>query len=94
MLRELHEDQYDLIDIRRIDEFASGHIDGAKLLPLDSLGERYKEIDRGRVTIIYCKSGKRCHRGAQILGDRGWQDICVLEGGYDAYRSYLISLRG
>jgi rhodanese-related sulfurtransferase len=94
MLRAFHEDQYDLIDIRRIDEFAKGHIEGAKLLPLDSLGERYIEIDQERVTIIYCKSGRRCQRGVQILRDRGWHDICVLDGGYDAYRRYLVSLRG
>jgi rhodanese-related sulfurtransferase len=77
----------DLIDVRREDEFRNGHIQGARLIPLDSLESRTSELDRSRTTVLYCKSGKRCIRGAQILGDKGWEDVYILDGGYDSYRS-------
>jgi rhodanese-related sulfurtransferase len=93
ILNEPPQGLYDLIDIRKNDEYSTGHIEGAKLIPIDSLEERVMELDHERVTILYCKSGMRCQRGARILGEKGWHDICVLEGGYDAYRSYLKTLK-
>lgn len=81
------EDECELIDVRREDEFRNGHIDGARLIPLDSLQSRVSELDRGKTTVLYCKSGKRCIRGAQILGEMGWDEVYVLDGGLDAYRS-------
>lgn len=77
----------DLIDVRREDEFRNGHIQGARLIPLDSLESRVSEIDRGKTIVLYCKSGKRCLRGAQILGEMGWDEVYILDGGFDAYRS-------
>ena len=81
------EGECDLIDVRREDEFRNGHIHGARLIPLDSLESRVTELDRSKTTVLYCKSGKRCLRGAQILGEMGWDEVYVLDGGYDAYRS-------
>jgi rhodanese-related sulfurtransferase len=77
----------DLVDVRREDEFRNGHIQGAHLIPIDSLESRTSELDRSKTTVLYCKSGKRCLRGAQILTDKGWEEVYVLEGGYDRYRS-------
>ena len=77
----------DLVDVRREDEFRNGHIQGARLIPVDSLESRASELDRSKTTVLYCKSGKRCQRGAQILAEKGWDEVFILDGGYDSYRS-------
>ena len=78
---------FELIDVRREDEFRNGHIQGARLIPLDTLESRASELDRSKATVLYCKSGIRCQRSAKILGEKGWDEVYVLDGGYDSYRS-------
>lgn len=44
-----------LIDVRPPDEFAAGHIEGARSLPLDELEEHLDELRRGGEVIAYCR---------------------------------------
>jgi rhodanese-related sulfurtransferase len=42
-----------VIDVRGEDEYAAGHIPGARHVPADDLGERLAEIPRGRPVVTY-----------------------------------------
>lgn len=44
-----------LVDVRPPDEFAAGHIEGARSLPLDELEEHLDELRRGGEVIAYCR---------------------------------------
>jgi rhodanese-related sulfurtransferase len=44
-----------LIDVRPVEEFAAGHIDGASSIPLDELERRITELPPDREVIAYCR---------------------------------------
>ena len=49
------------VDVREPDEFAVGHIPGAKLLPLGDVLTRAEEVmpDKNAQWLIYCRTGLR-----------------------------------
>ncbi len=44
-----------LVDVRPPDEFAAGHIEGARSIPLDELEEHLDELPGDREVIAYCR---------------------------------------
>ena len=44
-----------LVDVRPREEFAAGHIDGARSIPLDELRERLAELPADREVVAYCR---------------------------------------
>jgi len=46
-------DQYNLIDVRQPGEYETGHIPGARLIPVAHLSERIDEIDPAKPTLVY-----------------------------------------
>lgn len=52
-LKEKGTDSYNLVDVRQPGEYESGHIPGARLIPVAKLGDRLEELDRDKPTITY-----------------------------------------
>jgi rhodanese-related sulfurtransferase len=52
-LAERSADSYNLVDVRQPGEYESGHIPGARLIPVGELGDRLQELDRDKPTITY-----------------------------------------
>ncbi len=75
---------YLLVDVRTPDEFATGHINGAVNIPLDSLETRLSEVPRTEPVVLYCRSGNRSAKAAQILANAGYTRIYDL-GGINAW---------
>jgi phage shock protein E len=73
-----------LLDVRQPDEYRSGHIEGARLIPLGELGQRLAELPRDAEIICVCHSGNRSSHATRLLGDRGYQAI-NLRGGMIAW---------
>ncbi|WP_084221868.1 MULTISPECIES: rhodanese-like domain-containing protein [Mesobacillus] len=71
-----------LIDVREPNEFANGHILGARNIPLTQLKARLKEIRPDKPVYLYCQSGSRSGRAAQLLHKNGCKDLSHLEGGF------------
>jgi rhodanese-related sulfurtransferase/biotin operon repressor len=44
-----------LVDVRPEEEFAAGHIEGARSIPLDELRQRIAELPTGREVVAYCR---------------------------------------
>ena len=42
----LQTEKIELIDVREVDEFANGHVAGARNLPLSGLAENYLSLDK------------------------------------------------
>ena len=42
-----------LVDVRQPGEYDSGHLPGARLIPIAELAERLGELDRSQPTIVY-----------------------------------------
>ncbi len=76
------DDGHIIVDVRRQDEYDSGHIPGAILIPNESIGtEQPKELpDLDQVILIYCRSGRRSKEASQKLADMGYTHIYEFGG--------------
>ena len=71
-----------LIDIREPNEFDGGHILGARNIPLSQMKTRIKEIHPTMPVYLYCQSGMRSARAAQLLHRKGYKNLTQLQGGF------------
>ncbi len=78
------------VDVRTKSEFNSGHIPGAKNIPLDELMGRLDELDgiRGPL-VLYCRSGNRSGMALHMLREAGWDNL-YNGGGIDDVK-YLLN---
>jgi phage shock protein E len=80
--------QIQLVDVRTPEEFSDGHLAGALNLDYNS-GEfdaSIHTLDPSMPVYLYCRSGGRSGRAAQILKENGFQHIYDLDGGITAWR--------
>jgi rhodanese-related sulfurtransferase len=73
------------VDVRTEAEWATGHIPGSLLIPLDELPSRVNEIPRDKDIVVICKSGVRSKEGAAILRLDGFTRVTCLAGGIQAW---------
>ena len=52
-LRQHGAESYNLIDVRQPGEYESGHLPGARLIPMAELADRLGDLDRSKPTITY-----------------------------------------
>ncbi|MBE6147089.1 MAG: rhodanese-like domain-containing protein [Firmicutes bacterium] len=77
----LEKDEIILIDVRTVQEYHSGHIDGAMSIPLDTLNEISSlEIEKDSKIVVYCRSGNRSKTALQTLIDMGYSDVYDMGG--------------
>ena len=78
------------VDVREREEWNEGHIEGAEHLPLSMLQGNpglFKPPEKGRVCILYCRSGVRSRKAAEIILRDKNLELYDLTGGYDAWRT-------
>lgn len=83
-----------LLDVRRHDEFAAGHLQGAHLLNwLDTDGFRLgvRNLDKSKKIYIYCRSGRRSGEAARYLGKQGYS-VVDMDGGILAWEEAGLSV--
>ena len=70
-------DDFVLIDVREDDEYTSGHIAGALLMPYGEIEQRAenKLTDKDQTILVYCRSGRRSAIAAQTLTQLGYTDV-------------------
>ena len=76
-----------LVDVRPREEYAAGHIDGARSIPLDELQHRLDELPPDREVVAYCR-GPICayaHEAVRQLHASG-RDARRLEEGWPEWR--------
>ncbi len=74
-----------LIDVREPDEFGTGHIPGARLLPLGVIDTECVPDEFGLKTILYCRSGARSGMAAEELAAARGGEVMHLKGGLAAW---------
>jgi len=78
-----------ILDVRTEQEYRlDGHLKGAKLIPLQELGERLSELEpyKKREILVYCRSGHRSVKASRLLADRGFRPLNI-EGGIIGWKS-------
>jgi len=75
-----------LIDVREIDEWNAGHIEGAQHVALSVLVQGHvPELPPDCEIVLYCQKGMRSLQAAQILKGHGCTNIMNMTGGYEAW---------
>jgi adenylyltransferase/sulfurtransferase len=74
-----------LLDVREPFEFEMARIEGANLIPLGELPERYQELDREQEIFVFCHSGVRSAQAAEFLRSAGFANVANVAGGIDAW---------
>ncbi len=71
-----------ILDVRRTDEFAAGHIPGAINIANESIGtDEIPELpDKDQLILVYCRSGNRSKQASQKLADLGYTNIVEFGG--------------
>ena len=73
---------YIILDVRRPDEFAAGHIPGAINVPNETIGtvEISELPDKNQLIMVYCRSGRRSKEAAGKLVKMGYTNIVEFGG--------------
>ncbi|HEX5064755.1 MAG TPA: rhodanese-like domain-containing protein [Myxococcota bacterium] len=77
-----------VLDVRTPEEFASGHVPGARNIPIDELASRTGELEaqRQREVVVYCERGSRARKAADALVAAGFTDVKLLAGHMSGWR--------
>lgn len=76
------ESGYVILDVRRADEFAGGHIPGAINVANESIGtEEIPQLpDKDQLILVYCRSGNRSKQASEKLANMGYTNIVEFGG--------------
>jgi phage shock protein E len=78
-----------ILDVRSTDEYADGHLPGARNIPHTELAERIGEL--GLTTtdeiVVHCYSGKRAGSAQTTLDGMGYTNIRHLEGDWQGWQA-------
>ncbi|MCI9001635.1 MAG: FAD-dependent oxidoreductase [Oscillibacter sp.] len=95
LVRQFHWDEADalprdgsvtLLDVRTLQEYTGGHLEGFLHIPVDELRQRLGELPQGKLVYVVCQSGLRSYLACRILSQSGF-DCRHLAGGYRLYES-------
>lgn len=79
-----------LLDVRTRAEYASGHIEGSRNLPLDEIDKVDSVIkDKNTPLYVHCLSGVRSARATAYLKGKGYREVHDI-GGIRSYRGKIV----
>ena len=77
-----------VVDVSEADEFAAGHITGARNIPVNQLEERLPQVVKNKAVplVLVCGSGARAQRCLAQAKSLGYEKAVVLGGGLRAWK--------
>ena len=76
-----------LLDVRALDEYQGGHIEGSRHHYVGEIATRPIDIPLDRAVVTFCGSGRRALIAAAALRRLGWQDVSVCWGSMKAWKA-------
>lgn len=76
------DEPYILLDVRTLEEYDEGHIEGALLLPDYEIATAAEQLiaDKNVRILVYCRSGARSEGAARALIELGYQNVLDMGG--------------
>lgn len=83
-----------VLDARKNSEYISEHIENSCVVnfPLDSVNEKFSELDKTKTYHIHCAGGYRSMITASILKSRGIENVIDVAGGFNSIKETGIQL--
>nr|WP_231402652.1 rhodanese-like domain-containing protein [Caenimonas aquaedulcis] len=84
----INRDRAVVVDVSETEEFAAGHVGGAKNVPLGQLEQRLPEVVKNKTVplILVCASGARANRALATAKKLGYEQAQVLAGGLKSWK--------
>lgn len=81
-----------IVDVRRPDEFAEGHIAGAVNVPNETIEDEAPDAlpDKEQTLLVYCRSGNRSKEASQKLADMGYTNVYEF-GGINTWKGEIVT---
>jgi rhodanese-related sulfurtransferase len=78
-----------ILDVRTLEEFESGYIENATLIPHTELESRANELpgDYHNEILVYCRSGARSATASNTLISMGYTQVYNMLGGFSAWKA-------
>ena len=83
--KRLNKNEIQLIDVREWNEYNYCRIEGAEVITMTNIYSAVINPEEGKDMVVYCHTGVRSYHAAQILMERGFENVYNLRGGIDAY---------
>lgn len=92
-LVELQENQkvVQVVDVRSKSAYAKNHVKEAVHIPMPDLRKRAAELDKDKLTVVYCNKGVTSNTAQNLLLNIGFKQVYVLSGGNTNYQYYIKS---
>jgi len=76
-----------ILDVRSPEEFAQGHLQKARLIPVGEIADRIGELSslKDKKILVYCHAGNRSAAASRILMKNGFTSVENLDGGITAW---------
>jgi rhodanese-related sulfurtransferase len=81
-----------VLDVRQPEEYRSGHIADAKLIPLGELSRRIGELPQSREIVCVCASGSRSASATRMLVGAGFNAV-NMKGGMFAWQQSKLPVK-
>ncbi|OXM83447.1 rhodanese-like domain-containing protein [Paenibacillus rigui] len=78
-----------VLDVREPEEWESGHIPGAKHIPLGHIARALNEMDPKQETIVVCRSGNRSGQACSFLASMGYH-VVNMPGGMSQWTGDIV----
>jgi molybdopterin/thiamine biosynthesis adenylyltransferase/rhodanese-related sulfurtransferase len=88
-VREQLESGVLVVDVRQDEEWATGHIPGARHVPKSHLESRIEGVapDKSQRVVLYCASGQRSAWAARtLIEDLGYESVESMTGGFTLWK--------
>jgi rhodanese-related sulfurtransferase len=86
-VRLINREKAVLIDVSEPEEYAKGHPNGARNVPLGKLeGSKDLPSNKALPLVVVCPTGARASRAAGLLRKAGYEKAMALAGGFGAWR--------
>ena len=74
-----------LLDVREPDELATAAVDGATVIAMGEIPQRFGELPHDVPIVVMCHGGTRSGRVTAFLNANGYPNAVNLAGGIDAW---------
>ena len=78
-----------LLDVREQTEYDIVHLEGARLIPLNTLPHHIDSLPPDQEIVVYCHHGTRSLYAAAYLHQNGFRDAKNLAGGIDQWAAEI-----